>query len=85
MISSRHTLAHAGTPTIRQTGRRIFERTDIFGLAGLAMMLLGGWFIYTGQYVPPLWVTWIVGPTLWYLGVATTIVWLCWRLFRSRP
>lgn len=84
MTFGRHTLAHAGAPTIRQTANRIFERPDIFGLVGVGMILVGAWFIYTGQYVPPLWVTWIIGPTLWYVGIATTIGWICWRAFRNR-
>lgn len=85
MISGRHTLVHAGAPTIQQTPSRMFGRPDLFGLAGVAMFLVGAWFIYTGLYTPPLWVTWIIGPILWYLGVATTVVWLCWRLFRVGP
>ncbi len=85
MIFSRHALAHAGIPHIRHNGTRIFATPDALGLAGLAMLLIGAWLIYTGQYTSPLWVTWIVGPTLWYLGVASMIVWLCWRLFRAKP
>ncbi len=81
----RHTLAHAGTPHTRHGFGRILATPDAFGLAGLAMVLIGAWFIYTGQYTPPLWITWIVGPTFWYLGIASTIVWLCWRLFRAKP
>ena len=80
---SRHSLAHAGAPQLRGNGR-ILTRPDAIGLVGLLMLVIGAWFIYTGQYTPPLWVTWIVGPTLWYLGVATIIVWVCWRLFRNR-
>jgi hypothetical protein len=85
MIFSRHTLAHAGAPPFRHGEGRILAKSDAIGLAGLAMLLIGAWFIYSGQYTPPLWVTWIIGPTLWYLGVATIIVWLCWRLFRAKP
>ena len=85
MTSSRHTLAHAGGPPFLQTGGRIFANPNAIGLAGIAMLLIGAWFIYSGQYTPPLWVTWIIGPTLWYMGVAITVVWLCWRLFGTKP
>ncbi len=85
MIPVRQALAHDVVAPLRQTNRRIFARHDFLCLAGVAMILVGAWFIYTGQYAPPLWVTWIVGPILWYLGVAMTVVWVCWRLFREKP
>ena len=84
MITSRHTLGQAGAPPLPPTGRLTLRRPDFIGLVGLAMLLVGAWFIFTRHYPPPLWVTWIIGPTLWYLGVATTIVWLSWRLFQLK-
>ena len=51
------------------------RRVDLLGITGVAM-LLGGlvMFLSEGSYLP-LWVTWIVGPLLWYLGFAVMLVW----------
>ena len=81
MSSTRQSSVQVGVPP--RTERRI-RRSDAVGAAGLVMLLCGAWFIFTGRFPPPLWITWFVGPTLWYVGGATTVIWLLWRLFGAR-
>jgi len=85
MISSRRTPLQVGVPPpLPQKNRMMLRRSDAIGLAGITMLLCGACFIFAIQYPPPRWITWIVGPTLWYVGGATTAIWLLWRLFGER-
>lgn len=51
------------------------RRVDFLGITGVAM-LLGGLVMFLSEgSLLPLWVTWIVGPLLWYFGFAVMLVW----------
>jgi hypothetical protein len=41
-------------------------------LAGLLMCTAGGALIFAGFEDVPLWIAWLLGPTLWYLGFVFT-------------
>ena len=84
MISSRQSSVKVGIPPLTQRTQARFRRSDAVGAAGLVMLLCGAWFIFAGQYPPPLWIRWLVGPTLWYVGGATTVIWVLWRIFGPR-
>ncbi|MGH9521207.1 MAG: hypothetical protein ACRD3E_01605 [Terriglobales bacterium] len=60
------------------------RKLDTLGFTAVAM-LLGGLvtFISEDHYLP-LWVAWIVGPLLWYLGFAVAMVW-GYRCFFGAP
>jgi hypothetical protein len=57
------------------------RKFDALGMAGTVMLLTGAiTFMGQGSFVP-LWVAWTVGPLLWYLGFAISIVWAFCRFF----
>lgn len=57
------------------------RRTNATGIAGI-LMLLGGAFLFFRDEPPvPLWVTWLLGPLLWYVGFGVTCVWFVSRIF----
>ncbi len=61
------------------------RRVDALAFLGLVLLFAGaGTFL--GKYSAlPLWVVWLVGPLLWYLGFAVLISWMLWRLFVPAP
>lgn len=57
------------------------RRVDTLAFFGLFLLFAGaGTFLSKYDFLP-LWVVWLVGPLLWYLGFAVLISWLLWRLF----
>ncbi len=57
------------------------RRADVLAFLGLFLLFAGaGTFLSKYEFLP-LWVVWLVGPLLWYLGFAVLISWLLWRLF----
>ena len=61
------------------------RRVDTLAFLGL-FLLFAGAGTFLGKYSAlPLWVVWLVGPLLWYLGFAVLISWLLWRLFVPAP
>jgi hypothetical protein len=59
--------------------------SDKLGVVGVLMLALGAYFFFGSQFGSqasvPLWVAWIVGPLLWYLGFAVMTVWVFCRAF----
>ncbi|HEU5450737.1 MAG TPA: hypothetical protein VFU76_02070 [Terriglobales bacterium] len=59
--------------------------SDKLGVIGVVMLALGAYFFFGSQFGAersvPLWVAWIVGPLLWYLGFAVMTVWVFRRAF----
>ncbi len=84
MGTIRQTLIQVGVPPLTQRAEARIRLSDAVGAAGLVMLLCGAWFIFRGQSSPPLWLTWIIGPMLWYVGGATTVIWLLCRVFGER-
>lgn len=61
------------------------RRVDTLAFVGL-FLLFAGAGTFLGKYSAlPLWVVWLVGPLLWYLGFAVLISWMLWRLFVPAP
>lgn len=81
IITGHHFSLQVEVPRLPQKSGLMVRRSDVFGLAGVLMLLFGAWFIFARLYPLPLWITWIVGPTLWYVGVSTTVVWLLRRVY----
>jgi mono/diheme cytochrome c family protein len=61
------------------------RESDKLGVIGVVMLALGAYFFFGSQFGSersvPLWVAWIVGPLLWYLGFAVMTVWVFYRAF----
>ncbi|MGI9103271.1 MAG: cytochrome c [Terriglobales bacterium] len=61
------------------------RRVDILAFIGMGLLTAGaGTFLNSYNFLP-LWIVWLVGPLLWYLGFAVIISWLMWRLFVPLP
>jgi len=61
------------------------RRVDTLAFIGLFLLFAGaGTFLSKYDFLP-LWVVWLVGPLMWYLGFAVLISWLLWRLFVPSP
>jgi hypothetical protein len=56
------------------------RRMDTLGILGLAMLVAGAVTFLSGSASVPMWVAWLVGPLLWYMGFAVVIAWLAYRL-----
>ncbi|MGZ4814683.1 MAG: hypothetical protein ACXVZV_04710 [Terriglobales bacterium] len=80
MISVRHPRLQLDATPPTQKNSLTLRGFDVIGVAGLAMLLCGAWFIFVARYPPPVWIVWMVGPTLWYIGGTITVIWLVWRL-----
>jgi hypothetical protein len=52
--------------------------------AGLLMVGIGGYLLFTNPQQLPLWFVWLVGAFLWYAGLAVTIGGLAAALFFPR-
>jgi cytochrome c6 len=61
------------------------RRVDILGAIGVLLLIAGMGTFLNSYGALPLWVVWLVGPLLWYLGFAVLISWLLWRLFVPAP
>jgi cytochrome c6 len=61
------------------------RRVDILGAIGVMFLIAGAGTFLNSYSTMPLWVVWLVGPLLWYLGFAVLISWLLWRLFVPAP
>ena len=57
------------------------RRMDMLGMTGVLMLLAGAVTFMGQQTFVPLWIAWTVGPLLWYLGFAVTVVWGLYRAF----
>ena len=57
------------------------RRVDALAFLGLFLLFAGAGTFLSKYSFLPLWVVWLVGPLLWYLGFAVLISWLLWRLF----
>ncbi len=57
------------------------RRVDVLAFLGLFLLFAGAGTFLSKYSALPLWVVWLVGPLLWYLGFAVLISWMLWRLF----
>ena len=57
------------------------RRVDVLAFLGLFLLFAGAGTFLSKYSAFPLWVVWLVGPLLWYLGFAVLISWMLWRLF----
>ncbi len=57
------------------------RRVDVLAFLGLFLLFAGAGTFLSKYAFLPLWVVWLVGPLLWYLGFAVLISWMLWRLF----
>ena len=57
------------------------RRMDLLGMTGVLMLLAGAVTFMGQESFVPLWIAWTVGPLLWYLGFAVTVVWGFYRAF----
>jgi cytochrome c553 len=57
------------------------RRVDALAFLGLFLLLAGAGTFLNKYTTLPMWVVWLVGPLLWYLGFAVLISWMLWRLF----
>jgi cytochrome c6 len=61
------------------------RRVDALAFLGL-FLLFAGAGTFLGKFSAlPLWVVWLVGPLLWYVGFAVLISWMLWRMFVPAP
>jgi len=54
-------------------------------IAGLLMLGSGAYLLFGDPASLPLWFIWTVGPLLWYLGFALSLVGVMLRLFAHTP
>ncbi len=57
------------------------RRVDVLAFLGLFLLFAGAGTFLSKYTFLPIWVVWLVGPLLWYLGFAVLISWMLWRLF----
>lgn len=57
------------------------RRVDALAFIGLFLLFAGAGTFLSKYDFMPLWVVWLIGPLLWYLGFAVLISWMLWRLF----
>jgi hypothetical protein len=57
------------------------RRVDVLAFIGLFLLFAGAGTFLNKYAALPLWMVWLVGPLMWYLGFAVIISWLLWRLF----
>lgn len=56
------------------------------GMIGFLMLVVGAkLFFNTNSEVLPLWVSWMIGPLLWYGGFLFICYWFLSRIFPSKP
>lgn len=61
------------------------RRVDALACLGLLLLFAGAGTFLSKYTFLPMWVVWLVGPLLWYLGFAVLISWMLWRLFVPAP
>jgi cytochrome c6 len=61
------------------------RRVDALAFIGIILLFAGAGTFLNKYSTMPLWVVWLVGPLLWYLGFAVLISWMLWRLFVPAP
>jgi hypothetical protein len=61
------------------------RRVDALAFLGLFLLFAGAGTFLSKYTFLPMWVVWLVGPLLWYLGFAVLISWMLWRLFVPAP
>jgi len=57
------------------------KRSTLALICGAVMLIAGGVLVFGSYEVFPLWAIWLVGPLLWYLGFAISMVGLAVRFF----
>jgi len=57
------------------------KQSTLAVLCGAVMLIVGGVLVFGPYEMFPLWAIWLVGPLLWYLGFAISIVGLAVRFF----
>lgn len=57
------------------------RKIDGLGIAGLLMLVVGAGTFFGARGFLPVWLAWLVGPLLWYLGFAVVVAWLGFRIF----
>ncbi len=63
----------------------MFRQVNWLALSGLVMLAAGGFIVYSSPDFLPLWVIWLVGPLLWYLGGAVTVGGIAAHFFAAEP
>lgn len=63
----------------------MLKQVNWLALTGLVMLAAGGFIVYSSPSFLPLWVIWIVGPLLWYLGGAVTVGGIAAHFFAAEP
>jgi hypothetical protein len=59
---------------------------DKLGIVGLMLVAFGAVVVLSLQGTVPLWAKWLIGPLLWYGGIACLLAWALMRAFPStRP
>ena len=51
------------------------RKGDGFGLAGLLLVVAGGYVLFSAEPPLSLWIAWLLGPLCWYGGMAILIAW----------
>ncbi len=59
------------------------RKADGFGLAGLLLVLTGGYLLFSSEPPFSLWIAWLLGPLCWYGGMAVLIGWCLNRFLLS--
>jgi hypothetical protein len=57
---------------------------DRLGIVGLMLVAFGAAIVMTLQGSMPLWAKWLIGPLLWYGGIAVLLAWALMRAFPLR-
>lgn len=57
---------------------------DKLGIVGLMLVAFGAAIVMTLQGSMPLWAKWLIGPLLWYGGIAFLLAWALLRAFPSQ-
>jgi len=61
------------------------NQVNWLALCGLAMLAAGGFMVFSPFDVLPLWVIWLIGPLLWFLGAAVTVAGIAAHFFIAEP
>lgn len=63
----------------------MFSRKNRLLVAGVITMLAGGCMFFCSNTLLPVWVTFLIGPFVWYLGGAMVFAGVISRLLSSQP
>ena len=61
----------------------MFSGKDILLKAGLLMLALGSLIFFHPFHTEPMWMEWLVGPILFYLGLPIVILGIAIHVFRG--